>query len=70
MKIGPTFEYFWPHGAEGAIHACTLSLGGAIAALALSRQPILTAAALPRAAAYRWRSDRGYLVTSAPTSIG
>jgi predicted MFS family arabinose efflux permease len=31
---------------EAAIRACTLSMGGAIAAVALSREPVLTAAAL------------------------
>src|SRR6202008_1522736 len=31
---------------EAAIRACTLSMGGAIAAVALSHQPVLTAAAL------------------------
>ena len=31
---------------ESAVRACTLSMGGAIAAVALSRQPVLTAAAL------------------------
>ena len=31
---------------EAAIRACTLSMAGAIAAVALSRQPVLTAAAL------------------------
>lgn len=31
---------------EAAVRACTLSMGGAIAAIALSREPILTAAAL------------------------
>jgi pimeloyl-ACP methyl ester carboxylesterase len=31
---------------ESAIRACALSMGGAIAAVALSRQPVLTAAAL------------------------
>lgn len=37
--------------AEAAIRACTLSMGGAIVAVALSRQPILTAAALVLAGA-------------------
>src|ERR1700730_2360764 len=32
--------------AEAAVRACTLSMAGAIAAVALSRQPVLTAAAL------------------------
>ena len=31
---------------EAAIRACTISMAGAIAAVALSRQPVLTAAAL------------------------
>lgn len=31
---------------ESAVRACTLSMGGAIAAVALSREPVLTAAAL------------------------
>jgi MFS family permease len=31
---------------EAAVRACTLSMGGAIAAVALSREPVLTAAAL------------------------
>src|SRR6202041_826757 len=31
---------------EAAIRACALSMGGAIAAVALSREPVLTAAAL------------------------
>jgi MFS family permease len=31
---------------ESAIRACTISMGGAIAAIALSREPVLTAAAL------------------------
>jgi predicted MFS family arabinose efflux permease len=31
---------------EAAVRACTLSMGGAIAAIALSREPVLTAAAL------------------------
>lgn len=36
---------------EAAIRACSLSMGGAVAAVALSRQPILTAAALVLAGA-------------------
>lgn len=36
---------------EAAIRACTLSMGGAIAAVALSREPVLTAAALVLAGA-------------------
>lgn len=36
---------------EAAIRACALSMGGAVAAVALSRQPILTAAALVLAGA-------------------
>jgi MFS family permease len=33
-------------GGESAVRACALSMGGAIAAVALSREPVLTAAAL------------------------
>jgi MFS family permease len=33
-------------GGEAAIRACAISMGGAIAAVALSREPVLTAAAL------------------------
>ncbi|HEX3115120.1 MAG TPA: MFS transporter [Bradyrhizobium sp.] len=36
---------------EAAVRACALSMGGAIAAIALSRQPVLTAAALVLAGA-------------------
>lgn len=37
--------------SEAAVRACTLSMGGAIAAVALSREPVLTAAALVLAGA-------------------
>src|SRR5262249_60348539 len=42
---------------EAAIRACTLSMGGAIAAVALSREPVLTAAALVVAGAVWMMAD-------------
>lgn len=39
---------------EAAIRACALSIGGALAAVALSREPVLTAAALVLAGAVSW----------------
>lgn len=54
---------------EAAVRACTLSMGGAIAAVALSREPMLTAAALVLAGAVwtiAWTSFNIGVQLSAP----
>lgn len=63
---------------EAAIRACALFMGGALAAVALSRQPVLTAAALVLAGAVwsgvgsvqHWRTAVRARLSSGPVARG